>query len=290
MYSVGGDLDRPSPDGVTSLRTSLPVLRSVLGSNSVTEMLSEALLIDQSERRTRTRWLISGCRAVRTMSLIAGHPDRGIAALEEALVLIGDGVKLTHARLFCVGYLIVALARVGRWDEASEMWDATEDLQRRHRSQYSIDQAPSLLAEAVIAAHRSDLDGAGDALDQLEPIIELMSFNVAISTDLAIRAAEVAVMCGRNDQVDRLAAITDCGLSKLVDSGEMSARRQSLRQIKDQLVALTPAEMRVLKQLATHLTLQQIGRHFGEQQLAVAGGVDDQSRPCADLPRVDRGN
>ena len=151
------DLDGPSPDGATSLRSSLANLRSGLGSGGVTQMLEDGLLVQAAERPTRTRWLLGGCRAVGTAHLLLGHHDDAIAALDEALLLTENRPELRSVRIFCLGYLALALLEQGDTSRAKAISDDAAALLRSDGGVIQTFQAlPARTARSAVLALRGD--------------------------------------------------------------------------------------------------------------------------------------
>ena len=120
------DLDVASPDGATSLRSSLANLRSALGTGGLHQMLEDGRFIQSSERPTRTRWLIGGCRAAGIALLLLGRVDEAIDPLEEAVLLTEDHDELRSVRILCLGYLALAHLDRGEVPRAGSLVAETE--------------------------------------------------------------------------------------------------------------------------------------------------------------------
>ena len=257
-----GDLDRPSADGATSLRSSWLVARNTVGLTDVAEMLRDGRELDERERPTRSRWLVGACRIVGNAELALGHPDRSIPAFEEALALIAERPDLQYRQPYCASYLMLANIEAGRWSAAEELWDVHHASIAEERAKGLTESVPTYLAEAALCQRQRDHHAVGAALNEFEARLRMIATSPIVVADMAIRGVEVALAAGLADLAQRFAAVADRCLAKLDNAGVMSARLADLRGrmvVSDQLSSLTPAEMRVLEQLATHRTLEEIG-------------------------------
>ena len=108
-----GPLDVASADGATSLRSALANLRTALAPDGIPQMLREAELVYESEKRAGTRWLVSGCRAMGVAYVLLGRPQEAITVLGEALALSSHQAELAHARVFSLSYLAFAATEIG---------------------------------------------------------------------------------------------------------------------------------------------------------------------------------
>jgi hypothetical protein len=108
-----GRLDGVSPDGTSSLRSSLASLRTLVAPDGISQMLLDAEFAYASERQAGSRWLARGCRAMGVAYVLLGRPQEAIAVLREGLPLLRDQPELAHVRVACLGYLTFAAAELG---------------------------------------------------------------------------------------------------------------------------------------------------------------------------------
>ena len=83
-----GDLDVPSADGATSLRSSLAKPRPGSAPMESTRCLPTREFVYAAEKEpAETRWLLGGCRAIGIANVLLDRPDEAITALLEVLLL-----------------------------------------------------------------------------------------------------------------------------------------------------------------------------------------------------------
>ena len=76
VAETAGDLDVPSADGATSLRSSLANVRATLAADGISQMLRDAEFVVEAERRAGTRWIMDGGAASRPPTSSAETQDR----------------------------------------------------------------------------------------------------------------------------------------------------------------------------------------------------------------------
>ena len=120
-------------------------------------MLADAEFVYAAEHRTRTRWLLGGCRNLGTANVLLGRPDEAIAAFREALRL-SDSPELGHVRIICLAYLAFAAADSDRWSDARRWAQQaaflTDELGLGHTPQ----AATVFTAKAMVLAHDGVLE------------------------------------------------------------------------------------------------------------------------------------
>ena len=78
-------LDVTSPDGASSLRSALAIVRCAVAPDGLHGMLRDAEYVYAAEKRESTRWLLSACRALGTANVLLGRPQEALDAFGEAL-------------------------------------------------------------------------------------------------------------------------------------------------------------------------------------------------------------
>ena len=255
-----GELDRPSADGATSVRVSLANVRSALGIGGVGRMLADSEFVYAAEKEARTRWFLGGARGRGIALLLLGRPEEAIEPLREALVLTGAGSRLAHVRLFLASYLALALADAGRWPEARKTAQEARSLVMEARFARTMDASLAHTAGATVLTHDGDFDRAAAEIAIAVSTEHLVRGSLWMSADMSLRWGEIGFDLGQRrearDHADHARAVLE-GYS---DPGAMVTRlealEQRIRSASD--VHLTPAEIRLLPFLPTHLSTHEI--------------------------------
>jgi LuxR family maltose regulon positive regulatory protein len=255
-----GPLDGPSPDGASSLRSSLASLRTLLAPDGIPQMLRDGEFVCASEKQAGTRWLASGSRAKGMAYVLLGRPQEAIAVLREALALLRDQPELAHVRVVCLGYLAFAAAELGnRRDVQRWAVEATWLVTEAHLEE-SAGSAVASTAGALAHQQRGDHTAAARELDRVRRLRRHLRAAAWADVDLALRCAEISLDLGDPVGALEFAQVADDGLHGYPDAGTLPARLRRLeaRISQGQDYGLTSAELRVLSFLATHLSLQEI--------------------------------
>ncbi len=258
-----GDLDVPSPDGAVSLRTRYLVIRNSIGQNSVSQMLIDAEDIDALERPARTRWLSVACRLRGTAHLLGGDASAAVPAFEEMRSLAAEQPNTAYIRVTATTYLVIAMHAVGRTDDAVAIWAADREFIESVRGYWSAETTASWLAEAIVHRRRNHLVSARGALTSFEDGLASIASHRVASCDLAVRAAVEAIALGDREMARRFVDFAATNSGGLVDGDTFHERVERLRADLDGvdvLAPLSPAELRVLRELASHRTMEEIGR------------------------------
>jgi LuxR family transcriptional regulator, maltose regulon positive regulatory protein len=255
-----GRLDAESPDGASSLRSSLASLRTILAPDGIPQMLRDAELAYASEKQADTRWRASGCRAMGVAYLLLGRPQQAIAVLREGLALLRDQSELAHVRVVCLGYLAFAAAELGnRRDLQRWAVEATWLVAEAHLEE-TAGSAVAHTAGALAHQRRGDHT---EAARQLECVRKLRGHLGAVTwadVDVALRCADISLDLGDSVGALEFAQAASDALQAYPDAGTLPARLRSLEERikRGQDYGLTSAELRVLGFLSTHLSLQEI--------------------------------
>jgi len=253
-------LDEASPDGASSLRSSLASLRTILAPDGIPRMLRDAELVYASEKQADTRWLASACRAMGVAQVLLGRPQEAITVLREGLALLRDHPELAHVRIVCLGYLAFAAAELGnRRDLQRWAVEATWLVDEAHLHE-AAGSAVAYAAGALAHQQRGDHTEAARQLEHVRRLRRHLRAAPWLDVDLALRCAEVSLDLGDPASALEFAQIADDGLQAYPDAGALPARLERLEERirRGQDYGLTPAELRVLSFLATHLSLQEI--------------------------------
>jgi LuxR family maltose regulon positive regulatory protein len=261
-----GRLDPPSPDGATSLRATAHLLRAALGPQDAEQMLEDALAFVASELPERSRNLLDGYRYVGLAHLLLGHTDEAITAFDQALVLTANNPHppRVHHRAWALGLVALAEADGGDWARAERDVGEAEDLSSG--CDFAFHRLPILAARATIAAHTgADTAGALALAEAWEtmPVARAMPH---LQAELSLRCAEAAHRLGDDATAEAFAAHARSACHRLLDPGLVVTRLNALDErihvVDPSIAMLSPAERRVLGQLATHRTLREIAQHL----------------------------
>jgi LuxR family maltose regulon positive regulatory protein len=258
------DLDVPSPDGASTLRASMINLRSTLGLDGVTQMLDDGLSLCASEAAAGTRWLRSGYRICGTAQLMLGRIRDAIRSFEQVVLLTENNDHTRAGRAFCLGYLGLAYSELGDWTRARRYCDDAAELMSDHES--TVDGLPVRVARAAILARDGEVAEAARSLAALQPVLARTRACPPLCADLSARCAEIAHEAGHREAALALYDAARRACRQVPDAGAIPLRLDRLERRMSTgglpQAPLTPAEMRVLRLLATHRTLQEIAQHL----------------------------
>jgi LuxR family maltose regulon positive regulatory protein len=258
------DLDGPSAEGWSSIGAALRNVRASVGPLGASQMRDDALSLVGSELPGRTPRLVGAYRSLGVAEQLLGNHEAAIAALDEALLLTGANPVLRYVGVWCLGHLALAHADLGRWNRAetctSDAEAAMGDLEGR------VQTVPVLAARATIQATAGDRPAVMVTLARAFAAIETTAAGPCIRAHLACRFAEAAQMIGADDVARDLLRESRTACARAGDAGVIPDRLDRLElnmlRVDPRLGALTPAERRVLDQLATHRTQQEIANHL----------------------------
>ncbi len=255
-----GPLDMASADGASSLRSALANLRTALAPDGIPQMLRDAELLYASEKKAGTRWLISGCRAMGVAYVLLGRPQDAITVLREALALSNHQPELAHARVFSLSYLAFAATELDNRRDA-QRWavEATWLVTIEHLHE-TVHGAIAYTAGALAHQQRGDHTEAARHLEHVRRLRPLPRGAPWLKADLVLRCADISLDLGDLAVALEFAQVAGDALQGHPDGGTLPARLQRLegRIRRGQDYGLTPAELRLVAFLPTHLSLQEI--------------------------------
>ncbi len=273
---AAGDLDVPSPEGTTSLRSSLAKLRATLAADGVSQMLRDAEFVCAAEGPAGTRWVMSGWRQLATAQLLDGRPEEAIASFSEVLLRAKGRPDLNHYTIHCLGYSALAAADAGDWRRARK-WarDAravTDESDLRH----IVQSVAPYAAHATVLQHDGLLSEAGKALAHARRILPMLHAVRWWEADISLRCAQLSLGLGDIDGALELADVARGALAHYPDPRMLLARLTALdtQLSSGQELALTPSELRLVPFLASHLSLREIGDRVFLSRATVKTHVD----------------
>ena len=253
-------LDVSSADGATSLRSALAIVRLAVAPNGIHGMLRDAEFVYTAEKHESTRWLLSACRALGTANALLGRPQEAIDVFGEALALSSHRPELAHIRLYCLSYMAFAAAEMGdrrntqRW--AVEALQVVEEARLEEIAQSTIAYAAGALAQQ----QRGDHTEAARQLDNVRRLRPLLRGVPWLEADCAVRCADISLNLGDLAGALEFARVASDALQGYPDAGTLPARLQRFEERirRGKGYELTPAELRLIGFLPTHLSLQEI--------------------------------
>jgi LuxR family transcriptional regulator, maltose regulon positive regulatory protein len=257
-----GNLDQPCPSGASSVRSALAILRGTSGTGGVNQMLTDGLFVSAMERAAKTGRTHAGCRIVGVANVLLGRPDEAVAPLEEAVLLTEAQDVAQLEQVFCLGYL--ALAHLDRGEEAraGQLTRRAQRLVARLGLEQNWMSLPAFTANLMLLARSGERAGARRELATVPDRLHLAAAVPWLTADVASRCAETSVDIGDSQSASVLAETARYELMRLPDAGIVPGRLDRLASnAVDQsprLAMLTPAELRVLGELATYRTLAEI--------------------------------
>ena len=223
-------------------------------------MLRDAEYVYAAEKRESSRWLLSACRALGTANVLLGRPQEALDAFAEALALCGNRPELAHIRLYCLSYMAFAATEIGELRDtqrrASEALLLVEEARLDEIAQSAIAHAAGALAHQ----QRGDHAEAARQLEHVRRLRPLLHGVTWLDADLALRCAEISLSLGDLAGALEFKLAANDALQGYPDAGTIPARLESLRERirRGKDYELTPAELRLISFLPTHLSLQEI--------------------------------
>ena len=254
-------LDSASADGAASLRSALANLRSAMAPDGIPQMLRDAELGYAAEKKMGTPWLLGARRAMGAAYALLGRPQEAIAVLRESLALSSRPTRAQPT---------LGSSRSAIWSSRPPSWaiGETRNDGRSKRAGWppsntshdTIYGAIAYTAGALAHNQRGDQTEAARQLENVRRLRPLLRTGPWLNADLALRCADISLDLGDVTGALELAQVAGDALQGYPDAGTLPARLQRLeaRIRRGQDYGLTPAELRLVAFLRTHLSLQEI--------------------------------
>ena len=254
-----GSLGLASADGPVSLRSALGQLRSALAPDGIPQMLHDAELTLAGEKRMGAECPLNCRCSMGAAYLLLGQPQQAVSVLRESLAL-SDRPELTHTRVFALGYLVFAAAELGNRRDAQRWAVEARWLAAQQHLHDTIYGAIAHTAAALAHNQRGDAAEAGRHLENVRQLRPLLRVGPWLNADLALRCADISLDIGDVAGALELAQVAGDALQGFPDAGTLPDRLQRVeaRIRRGQDYGLTPAELRLVAFLRTHLSLQEI--------------------------------
>jgi LuxR family maltose regulon positive regulatory protein len=259
--------DDVAADDLPSFESARAMLRAAMCANGHRRALEDAALAVATEPSWST-WRDLAVYLHGTLTLLGGDVDAARQELEEAAAL-GDRIGTTDAVLLALSDLAVVDIAAGRWSDAGDRVAAALDaIDEQHLEGYPT-TALALAVGARLAWHEGDRGTAERLLvrgmrARAGCTYALPFVALRVRLHLAIAFAElderVTAMHLLREIDDLLEIRPDVGT--LADEVADLRRRLHGQSPSAGRPPLTPAELRLLPYLQTHLTLSEIGRRL----------------------------
>ena len=260
--AAGDDLDQPSADGASSLRSALSSLRGTLAAEGISQMLQDGLVCCELERPTGGERYVDALRMVGTAHLLAGRPHDAIPILTESQHISAGRPELVHLHVNTVGLLALAEADAGNWARARR-WarDGTIALE-------GSGLGDTILSISVYTAHASVLEHEGlltrvpAELRNIERLAGMLRAARWFDAEISLRRAQLSLGIG---EIEAAIACTENAREALAGYPDADALAARLEQLERRIASgrdldLTPSEVRLVPFLASHLSLLEIGQ------------------------------
>ena len=254
------------PDGSASLDSALAMMSAAFGHEGVSRMRTIA------QRATDLEPAANRHRAVALELLgaaltLQGDFERARPALAEAVRLAGEE---SSPRAFSLAQLAVIYLREGDADSALAYAKRAQAVVELPRMQASIANVATHCVVAHLCSRRGDLKGTAVAVDRANAMLPRLTEGFWwLMIETRILLAPVLLALGHEDEA--AARLDEAGelLAEHPDAGTLPEWHQEIvRNMRatgrraPQANALSDAERRILRLLASDLTLREIGREL----------------------------
>ena len=223
-------------------------------------MLRDAELGVACEKKMGAQCPLSARCAMGAAYVLLGRPQEAIAVLRKSLELSRDRPELSHTRVFTLGYLVFAASELGDRRNAQRWAIEAGWLASQQHLNDTIYGAIAHTAGALAHNQRGDHAEAARQLDNVRRLRPLLRTGPWLNADLALRCADISLDLGDVAGALEHAQVAGDAVQAYPDAGTLPARLQRLeaRIRTGQDYGLTPAELRLVAFLRTHLSLQDI--------------------------------
>jgi LuxR family maltose regulon positive regulatory protein len=241
------------------------VLRALLCRHGATQMSAD---LDEAERRLATAGIVAPVAPLLQgiARVLHRDPDGGDAWFENAISIGGIGAPDVLAVALCERSLL-AMAHHD-WGQAGDLAGQARTVLHQGGSEESYVTPLVCAAQARVDMHRGDVAAARQQLvdaQRLRPVLTYIFPHIAVQARIELARVHLALADAAGART--LMREIDGILKRRPDLGTLVSDAQALRVRLAQErrsntpgpSALTTAELRVLPQLATHLSFREIG-------------------------------
>ncbi|GAA0928111.1 hypothetical protein Vau01_015720 [Virgisporangium aurantiacum] len=266
-----GSFDGPMPDGSSSLTSAITVLRASLGALGIDQMLLDATAATKSEP-PGSPWFPSAMTTLGIAHVLTGATDAAVKELALAAQLGAEGRPPT-ATVAALAELSLLAADRNDWTDAEDKAGQAVNVIETAGIEEHLFSILGYLAVARTAAHQGNQAAARRHAGTVVRMNTTLSPAVIpwLSAQVAITLAEIFLDLNDFAAARFRAEEAERHLAGMLTEGML---RHQLRQVLARLthdgghvrvpsaMALTGAEMRVLRLLSTHLSHGEIGEEL----------------------------
>lgn len=255
--------DAAMPDGTASHEPWLAVLRAAMCRGGMEEMRQDAAdaLSGLAEGST---WRPIALMLLGVGQVLAGEPAAADEILAEAH-LAATTAHCSNAAAVALASRSLLAAADGRWDAALDFAATARDaVQEAHLEEYPTSPL-TYVASARAAVHASDWVRARNDLSRTRESLPAHA-PPWLAAQVELEAARAHLGLAERAQATEALGEAEALLARSPDLGVLSAQAAELREQLDRGAhpigpgeRLTPAELRLLPLLTTHLTFREIG-------------------------------
>ncbi len=254
--------DSPAPDGAASLRSSQALLRATLAPDGVARMRKDAELAAKLESRPGSSWYAEAQFHLGSALWLTGVETRAARHLQ---VAVREGAAANQIiEIAALGLLALMAAEQGRWEYAEEYTQRADERLAEVGFGSHRRTLPLLLAQARLLAR-----GGDPALTERAATIAAILDEMVPVPWMTVLAGVVVGECflevGELEAADSWSKRALGALKTEADVGVLEGRAQRLRlglKGRSQSEPVSPAELRVLELLPTHLSVGQMAERL----------------------------
>jgi LuxR family maltose regulon positive regulatory protein len=261
--------DEPSPDGSAGFASARAMLRAAMCASGPAQMAADAASSVAAEP-TWSTWRATALCLSGEAELMLGAPARAAQLFEQSSA-VAAALGNVNAVVLCEAELAVLAMDQRRWFDAAEhLRLALATVDERRLDDYLL-CVLAFAAAARLAVHRRDPEEEERQLARAMRARPICTFTVPYLA-VRMRLQLISVFTARDDQVTArhlMREIDDITMFR-PDLGTLLDQIRDVRQKLDASlpssvhvpIPLTPAELRLLPYLQTHLTFREIGERL----------------------------
>jgi LuxR family maltose regulon positive regulatory protein len=250
-------------DGTPSVTVATALVRAVIGVDGILEVLACCDVVrDAGDIATNPWWGVA--TAIKGSALVQmGETAEARRLLTAALPTVGSMPGLEAA---CLAYLALLDLDDGRLSDAARQADAARRVVDRHDLRDVVPAMVIYAIDAVVSARRNLRERSVDSAEIAATLLGRLgglATRASLGGHVLLARSALALNDGatarRHLAAARSAAALEPLATGLIQRLEETEQQLSAGAMTSLLTPLTPAELRVLPHLATHLSLQEIG-------------------------------
>jgi DNA-binding CsgD family transcriptional regulator len=181
------------------------------------------------------------------------------AVLAHILWLAPDEGSTRELRIFTLGCLGLSCCDTADWIQARSCSAEARSLLEGTGERPTVNLLPLLVLEVALLVEEGELEDVESRLETLIPLLGRWNLSKALRDDLSRRCEQ---MSDGAERKGRTSVPVCAGAVVALRSANSSSPDPSTTATDVRLASLTPAERRVLNQLATHRTLFEIAQRL----------------------------